>query len=246
MRYFFRVEYDGTDYGGWQRQPNAVSVQEKLEEAFSTALRVPVEITGAGRTDAGVHAAGQGAHVDISREIDIKKCELSVNSLLPSSIAIYNLKKVDDSFHARFSAVRRRYKYFISRSKRPLLYKRVWMVFYNSVDWELVKANIRQLHGTHDFSSFCSSGCGTENMNCSISTAEITERDGLIIFTIEADRFIYKMVRSITGTLIDIGRGYLKTSIADLIASKDRTMSGQTAPASGLVLDYVSYPEDLC
>jgi tRNA pseudouridine38-40 synthase len=245
MRYFFRVEYDGTEFGGWQRQPNAISIQEKLEEAFSTALRVPLEITGAGRTDAGVHAAGQGAHIDIPKEIDIKKCELSVNALLPSSIAIYNLKLVDDLFHARFSAVRRRYKYFISKTKRPLLYKRVWMVFY-PVDWNIVKTNISYLPGSHDFSSFCSSGCGTENMNCSISNTEIVERDGIIIFTIEADRFIYKMVRSLTGTLIDIGRGYLKTDIKELLASKDRTKSGQTAPASGLVLDYVSYPEDVC
>jgi tRNA pseudouridine38-40 synthase len=245
MRYFFRVEYDGTDYGGWQRQPNKISVQEKLEEAFSTALRVPVEIVGAGRTDAGVHAAAQGAHVDVAQEIDIKKCELSVNALLPSSIAIYNLKQVDDAFHARFSAVRRRYRYYISITKRPLLYKRVWMVFHK-VDWELVKININQLYGLHDFSSFCSSGCGTENMMCTICNAELTERDGLIIFTIEADRFIYKMVRSLTGTLIDIGRGYLKTDMATLLVSKDRTLSGQTAPASGLVLDYVSYPEEMC
>ncbi len=245
MRYFFRVEYDGTDYGGWQRQPNAVSVQEKLEEAFSVALRVPVGITGAGRTDAGVHAAAQGAHVDVEQAIDIKKCELSVNSLLPQSIAIYNLKQVDDVFHARFSAVRRRYRYYISTTKRPLLYKRVWVVSYK-VDWELVRFNINQLRGALDFSSFCSSGCGTDNMVCNILNAELIERDGLIIFTIEADRFIYKMVRSLTGTLIDIGRGYLKTDLANLLASKDRTRSGQTAPASGLVLDYVSYPKEMC
>ncbi|HEX2955731.1 MAG TPA: tRNA pseudouridine(38-40) synthase TruA [Chitinispirillaceae bacterium] len=245
MRYFFRVEYDGTDYGGWQRQPNAISIQEKLEEAFSTVVRAPVEITGAGRTDAGVHAAAQGAHASITQEIDIKKCELSVNALLPSSIAIYNLKLVDDAFHARFSAVRRRYRYYISSTKRPLLYKRVWMVFH-TVDWDLVRSNINQLSGPHDFSSFCSSGCGTENMICNICNAELTERDGLIIFTIEADRFIYKMVRSLTGTLIDIGRGYLKTDMTTLLSSKDRTRSGQTAPASGLILDYVSYPEGMC
>lgn len=245
MRYFFRVEYDGTEYGGWQRQPNAISVQEKLEEVFSTVLRTTVEITGAGRTDAGVHAAAQGAHVDLLNAIDVKKCELSVNALLPPSIAIYNLKQVDDVFHARFSAVRRRYRYYLSTTKRPLLFKRVWMVFYK-VDWDLVRSNINQLHGSHDFSSFCSSGCGTENMVCNILNAELTERDGLIIFTIEADRFIYKMVRSLTGTLIDIGRGYLKTDLAGLLASKDRTRSGQTAPASGLVLDYVSYPKEMC
>lgn len=245
MRYFFRVEYDGTDFGGWQRQPSTVSIQEKIEKALSTVLRVPVEITGAGRTDAGVHAAAQGAHVDTAQEIDIKKCELSVNALLPTSIAIYNLKRVDTTFHARFSAVRRRYRYYISTTKRPLLYKRVWMVSHK-VDWELVRRNIDQLPGLHDFSSFCSSGCGTDNMKCTISNAELTERDGMIIFTIEADRFIYKMVRSLTGTLIDIGRGYLKTDLATLLASKDRTRSGQTAPASGLVLDYVSYPEEMC
>lgn len=245
MRYFFRVEYDGTEFGGWQRQPDAISIQQKLEEAFSKVLRTPLEITGAGRTDAGVHAAAQGAHIDIPKEIDIKKCELSVNALLPPSIAIYNLKQVDDSFHARFSAVRRRYRYYISRTKRPLLYKRVWIMHY-TVDWNLVKTNIGYLKGSHDFSSFCSSGCGTGNMDCCIINAEIAERDGLIIFTIEADRFIYKMVRSITGTLIDIGRGFITTDINELLVSKNRSRCGQTAPASGLVLDYVSYPEDVC
>ena len=244
MRYFFRVEYDGTPFGGWQRQPHKVTVQQKLEEVLAIVLQNPVEVIGAGRTDAGVHGAAQGAHFDSPKTVDEKKCELSVNALLPHTIAIYNLRLVDDSFHARFSAQLRRYRYQISERKRPLLTKRVWMI-HCKVDWDLVRRNAEQLLGTHDFSSFCSSGCGTDNMVCTVSKAEFVYQGGVHVFTIEANRFIYKMVRSITGTLIDIGRGYLKTSVAELLNIKDRTKSGQTAPPSGLVLDFVGYPGEI-
>lgn len=244
MRYFFRVEYDGTPYGGWQKQPNAVSIQGKLEEAISTVLRTPTVVTGAGRTDAGVHAAAQGAHFDSPVELDIRKSELSINALIPSSISIYNLCRVDDNFHARYSAIQRRYRYYLSLRKRPLLYKRSWMVFH-MVDWNVVQKNIEQLLGQHDYSSFCASGCESENMICTVTHTSLDRQGGLYVFTIEADRFIYKMVRSIVGTLIDIGRGYLKTSIEHLLVQKTRTLSGQTAPASGLVLDYVTYQGDI-
>lgn len=244
MRYFFRIEYDGTEFGGWQRQPNQISVQEKLEDALAILLRTPIEVTGAGRTDAGVHALGQGAHFDSPVELDLRKFELSINALIPPSIAVYNVCRVDDTFHARFTAVRRCYKYYLCMRKRPLLFKRAWMVFYD-VNWDCVNENIRQLSGTHDFSSFCASGCGSDNMICNIMHASLDRQDDLYVFTIEANRFIYKMVRSITGTLIDIGRGYLETSIEKLLSQKDRRLSGQTAPASGLVLDYVTYPGDI-
>ena len=243
MRYFFRVEYDGSQFGGWQRQPNATSIQQILEESLSLVLRTAVAVTGAGRTDAGVHAAGQGAHFDVPEKIDIKRCEFSVNSLIPTSIAIYNLCQVENSFHARFSAVQRRYRYYISERKRPLYYQRAWTL-YHAIDWNLVSDNISQLFGTHDFSSFCASGCGSDNMVCSVSTASLDRQDDFYVFTIEANRFIYKMVRSITGTLVDIGRGQINASIEQLIGKKDRRCCGQTAPASGLVLDYVTYLGD--
>jgi tRNA pseudouridine38-40 synthase len=242
MRYFFRVEYDGTRYGGWQVQTNARSVQQELNTAFSIVTRSPCIVTGAGRTDAGVHARAQGAHVDIDVPVETGKCEISVNAVLPPDIAIYGMKQVDPSFHARYGAVRRHYRYYLTDRKRPLLYKRVWMVFHD-VDWERVERNIPLLPGAHDFSAFCASNTTTENMVCTVHSASLSWENGVRVFSISADRFIYKMVRSIVGTLIDIGRGRLDTTIDAIIAGRDRSGVGETAPACGLVLDYVEYKE---
>ncbi|HUI92148.1 MAG TPA: tRNA pseudouridine(38-40) synthase TruA [Chitinivibrionales bacterium] len=241
MRYFFRVEYDGTGFGGWQSQTNAPSIQDALSSTFATVLRCECTVTGAGRTDAGVHARAQGAHVDVPVPIDVAKCEHSLNAVLPDGICVYGMQRVADDFHARYSAKKRRYKYYLAERKKPLFYKRVWMVFYD-VDWDKVQKNIPLLLGTHDFSAFCSSDTTTENMVCAVSEASLSLEAGNRVFLIAADRFVYKMVRSIVGTLIDIGRGRLDTTIRDIIESKDRKKAGETAPACGLVLDYVEYP----
>jgi len=241
LRYFFRVEYDGSRFGGWQRQPNAVTIQELLEKAFETALRVPVSIVGAGRTDAGVHAKGQGAHLDTENPLDIRRCECSINALLPREIAIYNLQQVSDSFHARYSAIGRRYVYLMCTRKRPLNFERAWFLFYN-VDWERVRNNLHFLKGTHDFTSFCASGSDTPDNICTVKEVSLEDEQGFIKFTIEADRFIYKMVRTIVGTLIEIGRGKLKSSMEDIIAAKNRVVAGETAPPFGLFLENVFYP----
>jgi tRNA pseudouridine38-40 synthase len=240
MRYFFRVEYDGTGYGGWQRQHNAPSVQEALERAFTTVTRKPCCITGAGRTDAGVHARAQGAHIDLDAEINIRESELSVNALLPPDIAIYHLQQVDGKFHARFSALSRRYRYCMCSRKRPLLFKRVWMVFYE-VDWKRMEDSLTALRGTHDFSTFCATGSAARHARCTVTDAGLTSEGDLKVFTIEADRFVYTMVRSLIGTLVDIGRGHITDSLADILASRDRRRAGMTAPACGLVLDNVFY-----
>jgi tRNA pseudouridine38-40 synthase len=244
VRYFVRVEYDGTSFGGWQRQPNAVSIQEKLEHAFSVALRTKISITGAGRTDAGVHGRAQGAHFDCDQKFDLARLELSVNAILPHEISIYNLCPVDNVFHARFSAVSRRYRYSMCVRKTPLLYKRVWMIF-KKIDWDLVKQNTTHLLGRHDFETFCASGATSDNTICTVTRASLDKIDECIVFTIEADRFIYRMVRSVVGTLIDIGRGNITQSMEEIIASRDRMKAGSTAPACGLVLDYVKYPVEL-
>jgi tRNA pseudouridine38-40 synthase len=242
MRYFFRVEYDGTRYGGWQSQENAPSIQDALSAAFTTVTRGECKVTGAGRTDAGVHAAGQGAHVDIDAAVDAARCERSVNAVLDDDICVYGLAPAAPDFHARYSAVGRRYRYSMALRKRPLLYKRVWMVFYE-VDWDKVSANIPGLLGTHDFSAFCAAGTSTNNMVCTVRDASLAQERDLRVFTITADRFIYKMVRSIVGTLVDIGRGKLTATMRDIIESKDRNAVGETAPACGLVLDHVEYPQ---
>jgi tRNA pseudouridine38-40 synthase len=240
VRYFFRVEYDGTCYGGWQRQHNAPSIQEALEKAFTTVARAPCRVTGAGRTDAGVHALAQGAHVDIDAALDAAACEVSVNALLPPGIAVYHVQPVSETFHARFSARLRRYRYCMCPRKRPLLFKRVWMVFYE-VDWKRVARECGALTGTHDFGAFCASGSGARHAKCTVAQAGLTDEGDLKIFTIEADRFVYMMVRSVVGTLVDIGRGRITDSLADIVASRDRRRAGTTAPACGLVLDNVFY-----
>ena len=241
MRYFFRVEYDGTRFGGWQTQTNAPSIQAAIAKAFAIVTRSQCKVTGAGRTDAGVHARAQGAHVDIPEAVDPQVCERSVNALLPHDIAVYGLREVDPLFHARFSATLRRYCYHMTERKKPLLYKRVWPVFYK-VDWDKVRENVRSLPGKHDFSSFCSSGTSTKNTVCTVHSASLSLDCGDIEFSISADRFLYKMIRSIVGTLVDIGRGRLPATIAEILAGKNRRLAGETAPACGLFLDYVEYP----
>ena len=161
--------------------------------------------------------------------MDIRRCECSINALLPREIAIYNLQQVNDSFHARYSAISRRYVYRMCTRKRPLSFQRAWFLFYD-VNWDLVRDNLQFLEGTHDFTSFCASGSETPNNICTIKKVSLEDEQGFIQFTIEADRFIYKMVRTIVGTLIEIGRGKLKLSIKDIIAAKNRVLAGETAP----------------
>ena len=243
MRYFFYVEYDGTRFGGWQNQPNCISVQQLIEEALTVILRTPCRITGAGRTDAGVHARGQGAHFDSPEEIDTWRVTTALNALLPHDIAVYGMTPAAPDFHARFSASSRLYKYYFSDRKNPLNYKRVWMI-YQPVDWDRVSAEMRCLGGQRDFTAFCSSGADSKNMVCDIKSAVLyRDDDGLTVLAVEANRFIYKMVRSLVGTLIDIGRNRLNDTLDSIIESKDRNRAGETAPAWGLVLEKVFYEE---
>ncbi len=243
MRCFFRVEYDGSCYCGWQSQVKEISIQQKLEQAFSTVTQKKCSVVGAGRTDAGVHARAQGVHIDLPDSTDLYRCLLSVNSVLPRDIAIYNLVRTRDDFHARYSAVRRRYIYRITERKRPLQRSQSWFVSY-TLDWERMCHEASTLVGRHDFTSFCASGHSNNTMDCTVYKAEFGAEDWYRTFTIEANRFLYKMVRSLVGTLVDMGRGQISDSLMDIINSRDRTTAGRTAPASGLVLEDVIYPEE--
>jgi tRNA pseudouridine38-40 synthase len=242
MRYFCRVSYDGTPFCGWQRQNDGRSVQQCLEEAAATILRRPVAVTGAGRTDAGVHARAQGMHFDCPEIADTGRFTLSMNSLLPPEIAVYDVREVPASFHARFSAVRRSYRYTMCLRKTPLLAGRAWHVSYK-VDWSRLADEAAALMGEHDFTTFCAAGCGSKTAICTVTAASIVPEGECMVFSIEANRFVYKMVRSIVGTLIDIGRGELRKPLSSLIAAKERTLAGTTAPPCGLVLDNVLYAE---
>jgi tRNA pseudouridine38-40 synthase len=242
MRYFFRVEYDGTRYCGWQSQPVGVSVQQLIEEALTVALRAPCPVVGAGRTDAGVHARGQGAHFDAPGAVDAERLTASVNALLPPDIAVYGMAPARPDFHARYCAVSRRYIYYFSGRKSPLWHNRAWRAQY-PIDWGRVALEAKSIVGRHDFTAFCASGADSRDRVCEVSRAELSPLGGgMTAFTVEADRFVYKMVRSLVGTLVDIGRGRLDASLGSILASRDRGLAGETAPAWGLVLEWVGYP----
>lgn len=242
MRYFCRVAYDGTSFGGWQRQPGVMTIQELLDEKARIILRQEVEFTGAGRTDAGVHARAQGAHFCYEGEIDVKRFTVSMNALLPEEVAIFDVRPVADSFHARFSALSRRYCYYICNEKSPLLLRRAWKVGY-AVDWGKMMVQLPALLGKHDFTAFCARGSNNATSLCTIRSVSIVPEGACMVFSIEADRFVYKMVRSLVGTLVDIGRGRQALTLGEVLAGGVRRLAGTTAPAYGLVLDHVGYAE---
>lgn len=242
MRCFCRVEYNGSAYAGWQVQSNDISIQSELQKAFTTVVRKPCKVVGAGRTDAGVHARAQGLHIDLPDTLDLRKCEMSVNAILPDDIAVYNFQKVKDSFHARYSATKRCYKYYITTRKMPLRSDHTLTLTYD-INWQSVKENITFLIGEHDFTAFCASGSGADSKVCNVSHANLNISDDRYIFHICANRFIYKMVRSLVGTLIDIGRGKIGLSLDEILQKKERQLAGDTVSPQGLVLDYVSYNE---
>ena len=242
MRYFFRVEYDGSNYNGWQRQETGVpSIQETLEKAISLITRQPCTVTGAGRTDTGVHARRQGAHTDLTLEIDERLCEKGINAVLPWDISIYNLRRVDDDFHARFSACERLYRYYISTRKAGLSYNRAWQLF-QKVDWDRIREQMMHLPGKHDFKTFCATGSSNDNTVCTVRDVGLVNTGSQWVFSIAADRFVYRMVRSVVGTLVDIGAGRRGDTMDQIILAARRQTAGRTAPACGLYLENVIYP----
>ncbi len=243
VRYFCRVEFDGGDFCGWQVQPDRMSVQGEIEKAIYRIIRQECRVTGAGRTDAGVHAKNMGAHFDLD-EAGREITQRSLNAVLPDTVSIKGLQRVGEDFHARYSAVERHYRYHFSYSKQPLFNNKVYRL-RPGVDWERFRRILSELEGRLDCTSFCSSGSETENMVCDIKETYIYEENGLWIMGIKADRFLYKMVRTLAGTILDITRGNLKQEIMDVIEARDRRSAGHTAPAKALVLESVEYPEGI-
>jgi tRNA pseudouridine38-40 synthase len=243
MRYFIRLSFKGTAYSGWQIQDNAVSVQGKLNDALTVLAGSPVETTGCGRTDTGVHATLFYAHFDTDSAIeDIARFLYSANAILPADIALKELFSVAPDAHARYSATGRTYEYMITNTKNPFLKD---YTHYTSATPDLKSMNeaCQLLLGTRDFSCFSRSNSGTTNFICDIRSAEWKFRDELLVFTITANRFLRGMVRAVVGTMLDIGYGKMSPqSITELIASKDRSKAGASAPAAGLFLCGVEYP----
>jgi tRNA pseudouridine38-40 synthase len=242
-RYFVRLSFKGTQYHGWQVQPNAVTVQEVLERAFSTLLGENTAVTGAGRTDTGVHASLYICHLDLAKEIvDPGKLIYRLNSFLPEDISIKGIWKVPADAHARFTAVSRTYKYYINTFKDPFITGISW--YYNrKLNLEKMNSAALMLKEYSDFTSFSRLHSDVRTNLCRILFAKWIEVDDKLVFTIKADRFLRNMVRAIVGTLIDVGREKIsEKDFKDIIEAKDRCAAGASAPAKGLFLVDIEYP----
>ncbi len=244
MRYFIELAYEGTNYHGWQSQPNAVTVQDTIEKALSLLLRYPTKITGAGRTDAGVHARQMFAHFDYHNPIDINQLSYKLNSFLPYDIAINAIHKVNDDAHARFDATGRSYTYAIHSHKDPFLHHYSWF-FKQNLDIDLMNKAAQSLLFFEDFKSFSKTHTDVKTFICHISEAYWEQKDHQLLFHISADRFLRNMVRAIVGTLVNVGLHKLTiTDFTKVIESRDRSKAGFSVPAQGLYLTEVQYPSE--
>jgi tRNA pseudouridine38-40 synthase len=247
-RYFIKLSYNGTRFHGWQRQPNGITVQQILEEAMSLILRSNTKLTGAGRTDTGVHAADYYAHFDMPHQLSDSERETLVyrlNAYLEHDIAIRSILPVNSMAHARFSATSRTYKYFVTRVKNPFNHPFSLFV-YGNLDWIMMNEGASLLMNYSDFTSFSKVDTDTKTNICKITHArwEVMEDD--LVFTITANRFLRNMVRAITGTLLDLGKGKLTVDeLRRIIESLNRSEASDSAPAKGLVLHSIEYPDEV-
>lgn len=246
MRYFIELAYNGTPFFGWQRQPNEITVQEILENSFSLLLKKEIGITGCGRTDTGVHASQYFAHFDhdvlLSEEEQIRLA-FKLNAFLPKEIVIFKIHPMPDSAHARFDAVSRTYRYYIDLGKNPFTFHFAHRT-HGELSVEKMNEAAEILLNTTDFTSFSKVHTQVNNFNCNVTHA-VWKSDGKqLVFEITADRFLRNMVRTIVGTLIDVGRGKMSVAqFGETIEKKDRCAAGASVPAHALFLENVRYPE---
>ncbi|MBP6065945.1 MULTISPECIES: tRNA pseudouridine(38-40) synthase TruA [Bacteroides] len=245
-RYFIYLAYDGTNYHGWQIQPNSISIQECLMKALATFLRREVTVIGAGRTDAGVHASLMVAHFDHEEELDTATVTEKLNRLLPPDISVYRVRQVYSDVNARFAATARTYKYYVTSTKQAFNRQYRWRM-YGKLDYELMNEAAQTLFEYTDFTSFSKLHTDAKTNICHISHAAWTQVDEETwVFTIRADRFLRNMVRAIVGTLVEVGRGKLTVEgFRRVIEQQDRGKAGTSAPANGLFLIHVEYPEEI-
>jgi tRNA pseudouridine38-40 synthase len=244
LRYFLELAYNGKNYFGWQKQPKQISVQEVLENSLSTILRSKIEITGAGRTDTGVHAKKMYAHFEYDDKIKPDFVH-RMNAFLPKDIVIYKVFPVHPEAHARFDATDRTYHYFVQIGKDPFNFDAAWQIRFE-LDIDRMNEAAQKLLGTQDFSSFAKLHTDVKTHICTVKFAEWVRCGNELKFTITADRFLRNMVRAIVGTLVDVGKG--KISLEDfnnIIEQKDRSFASGSAPAQGLYLVDVVYPETI-
>lgn len=243
-RYFIHLAYNGANYNGWQTQPELPTVQETLEKALSTLLRQPIAVVGCGRTDTGVHASDFYAHFDLKDFKDPKELTFKLNSFLPPDIAIFAIFPVADNAHARFDATARTYQYHVSDRRLPFRQGQYCRIYFKP-DIERMNEAAQVLMEYEDFTSFAKLHTQVKTNICHLTEARWDRVGEEWIFTIRSNRFLRNMVRSVTGTLLDVGRGKLSIEgLREIIEKKDRCAAGVSMPACGLFLTKVNYPLD--
>lgn len=243
MRFFITLSYDGTRFHGWQIQPNGISVQEELQRGLSLLLRRETAVTGAGRTDTGVHARMMVAHFDVEQlPMDCRQLAYKLNKLLPQDIAIQHIDPVADDMHARFSAVSRTYYYYLHTVKSPFL-RRYSCELHYPLDFSRMNEAAAMLTAYEDFGAFCKSHADVKTTLCQVSKAEWRQTgDHEWLFEITANRFLRNMVRAVVGTLIEVGRGRLSLDdFRRVVEGKCRTEAGESMPAHALFLQRITY-----
>ncbi len=242
MRYFVWISFDGTAYHGWQIQPNGMSVQEKLQQCLSLLLRRPVEVTGAGRTDAGVHAREMVCHFDWDETVDTSQLHYRLNRVLPRDMSCEKVEQVPDDLHARFSATRRTYRYFIHTRRDPFL-RHHSVEMHWELDFDRMNEAAAHLLTVADFKTFCKANADNKTTLCDVSAAHWVQTSPIShYFEISANRFLRNMVRAVVGTLVDVGRH--RISIDDfkqIVAGGTRSDAGESMPAHGLFLWKIDY-----
>ncbi len=240
------LEYDGTRYAGWQRQPHAPSIQAALEDAATSLLQAPHRVVGAGRTDAGVHALGQVAHLTTSSGLPPERIRDGLNALTPPDIVVRGVTEAPPAFHARRDARLRIYRYVVlTRGQPSALLRHYAHHVAGPLDLEAMKAGAAPLMGRHDFTAFRVSGTATASTTCTVVALRLERRDDFLLFTVAADRFLRQMVRRIVGTLLHVGRDARPPDdVAAILHSRDNQRAGPAAPAHGLYLVRVLYGTD--
>jgi tRNA pseudouridine38-40 synthase len=247
-RYFIKLAYNGSAYGGWQIQPNTVTVQQLIENGLVALSGLKGKVTGCGRTDAGVHARVFYAHFNLDEDLNpelVHQLVSRLNRFLPHDIVVSDILPVVPVAHARFSALWREYEYLIIRHKDPFLFQNAYFI-YGELDISLMNKCSEMLTGRHDFESFSKTHTQVNNFFCDIYSAQWVEKDHILKFKIKADRFLRNMVRAIVGTMIDVGRGKISAiEFQEIIESRNRSAAGYSVPAQGLTLTEIGYPDTI-
>ena len=245
MRYFFEITYNGIEYHGWQNQPNAVSVQQVVEDSMTKVFRKKTSIVGSGRTDTGVHCIQQFFHADVEKEFNEMDWIQKLNSILPRFIAIRSIVPVKPDANARYDALERSYEYRITRVKDPILVGRAYY-FFRDLDIKTMNRAAALITGEHDFECFSKVHTDVNHFICDIKGAHWNQKDDLLVFTISANRFLRGMVRAIVGTLLDVGSGKMTLrDFQEILKSKDRKRAGANVPPEALYLMNVKYPKTI-